>query len=102
MNATVGRWPSGRTVCFTPVLFSKVLNAKHGKIACTIFQVFGMKRPGIEPRPTAYKASILPLDLGHGRSGLDTTLIRSILDFKRSKNQRQGLRVSSREMDFMI
>ena len=27
-----------------------------------------MTRPGIEPRPTAYKASILPL--GHGRSAL--------------------------------
>ena len=35
------------------------------EIACTIFffKVFGMTRPGIEPRPTAYKASILPL--GH-------------------------------------
>ena len=31
------------------------------EIACTIFQVFGMTRPGIEPRFTAYKGSILPL-----------------------------------------
>ena len=47
-------------MCFTPVLFLEVLNAKQG-IACTIFHVFRMTRLGIEPRPTPYKASILPL-----------------------------------------
>ena len=50
MNATVEGWSSGSTVCFTPMLFPQVLSAKQG-IACTIFQVFGMTRPGIEPRP---------------------------------------------------
>ena len=42
------------------------------EIACTIFQVFGMTRPGMEPQPTAYKASILPT--GHGQ-----TLLASIV-----------------------
>ena len=30
VNATVGGWPSGSTVCFTPMLFPEVLNAKQG------------------------------------------------------------------------
>ena len=30
MNATVGGWPSGSTLCFTPMLFPKVLHAKQG------------------------------------------------------------------------
>ena len=30
------------------------------EVVWTIFQAFGMTRPGIEARPTAYKASILP------------------------------------------
>ena len=29
-NATVGGWPSGSTVCFSPMHFPKVLNAKQG------------------------------------------------------------------------
>ena len=39
------------------MLHSHSLNAKH----VPFFQVFGRTRPGIEPRPAAYKASILPL-----------------------------------------
>ena len=34
MNATVGGWPSGSTVCFTPMLFPEVLNAKQGNSIC--------------------------------------------------------------------
>ena len=30
VNATVGGWPSGSTVCFPTVLFPEVLNAKKG------------------------------------------------------------------------
>ena len=30
VSTTVGDWPSGSTVCFTPVLFPRVLNAKQG------------------------------------------------------------------------
>ena len=30
VNVTVGGWPSGSTVCFTPMLFPDVLNAKQG------------------------------------------------------------------------
>ena len=30
VNATVGGWPSGTTVCFTPMLFPKTLDAKQG------------------------------------------------------------------------
>ena len=30
VNATVDGWKSGRTVCFTPMLFPEVLNAKQG------------------------------------------------------------------------
>ena len=48
VNATVGDWPSGSTVCFTPMLFFKVLNAKLGNSMCH-FQVFGMTRPGVKP-----------------------------------------------------
>ena len=66
-NATVGGWPSGSTVCFTPMLFPKVLNAKQGNSMYQIFQVFGMTRPDIKPRPTACKASILPLSHGRGQ-----------------------------------
>ena len=40
---------------------SQVLNAKQGNSMYHIFQVFGMTRPGIEHRPTEYKASTLPL-----------------------------------------
>ena len=29
-NASVGSWPSGSAVCFTPMLFPEVLNAKQG------------------------------------------------------------------------
>ena len=59
VNATVLGGPSGST----PMLFPEVLNAKEGS-SMYHFQVFGMTGPGIEPRPTAYKASIIPL--GHG------------------------------------
>ena len=65
VSGTVGNWPSGSTVCFTPTLFPEVLNAKQGNSMCH-FQVFGMTRPGIEPRPTTYNASIIPM--GHGRN----------------------------------
>ena len=30
VSATVGGWPYGSTVCFTPMLFPEVLNAKQG------------------------------------------------------------------------
>ena len=30
VNATIGDWPSGSTVCFTPMLFPEVQNAKQG------------------------------------------------------------------------
>ena len=32
VNATVGGWPSGTTVHFTPMLFPKALNTKQGNI----------------------------------------------------------------------
>ena len=64
VNATVGGLQSGGTVCFTPMLFPKVLNAKQREIACTTFQVFGMTQPGIKSWPATYNMSILPL--GHG------------------------------------
>ena len=64
VNATVGHWPSGSTVCFTPKLFPKVLNAKQGNSMGHFLPFFVITRPGIEPRSTAYKASTLPL--GHG------------------------------------
>ena len=67
VNATVGGWPSGSTVHFIslPCSFPKrwILSRE---ISFKIFQVFGMTRPGIEPRPTAYKVSILPMGHGHG------------------------------------
>ena len=46
MNAT-GGWPSGSTVCFTPMINPEVLNAKQGN-SMHHFQVFGMNRPGTE------------------------------------------------------
>ena len=60
MNATVGDWPSGSTVLLTPMLFPNMVNARQGN-SIHHFQVFDLTRPGIEPRPPAYKASILPL-----------------------------------------
>ena len=41
VNATVGGWSPGRTVCLTPMLFPKVLNAKQAN-SMYLFQVFGM------------------------------------------------------------
>ena len=38
----------------------------HGHASTYFFQVSGMTRQGIKPRPTAYKAKIPPL--GHGRN----------------------------------
>ena len=87
VNATVGGWRSGSSVCFTPVLFPEVLNAKQGKIACTIFQDFGMTRLGIEPRPTAYKASIIPPDhfyQNHSRRG--RKYVAQIVNIRRKKS----------------
>ena len=37
VNATVEGWPSGSTVCFTPMLFPEVLNAKQGNSMRHIF-----------------------------------------------------------------
>ena len=38
VNATVRGWPSGSTVCFTPMFFSEVLNANiFLYLTCTIF-----------------------------------------------------------------
>ena len=34
VNATVGGWLSGSTVCFTPMIFPEVLNAKQGNSMC--------------------------------------------------------------------
>ena len=65
VNAAVEDWPSGSTVCFTPMLFPEVLNAKQGN-SMTKFLVFGLTRLGIEPRPTVHKAIILPLGYGRG------------------------------------
>ena len=64
MHATVGNWPSGSTVRFTPVLFLKCLILSR-EIACIMFQVFGMTRPGMEPRPAAHETS--NTQLGHER-----------------------------------
>ena len=36
VNVTVGGWPSGSTVCFTPMLFPEVLNAKQGNNICPL------------------------------------------------------------------
>ena len=44
------------------MLFPELLNAKQGNSMCHFLQVFGMTRPGIEPRPTAHKTSILSRD----------------------------------------
>ena len=60
VNATVEGWSSGNTVCFTSMLYPEVLNAKLGN-SIYHFEAPGMARPGIEPRPVAYKASILRL-----------------------------------------
>ena len=73
VNTTVRGWPSGRTACSTPVLFPEVLNAKQGEIARTIFQVSDVTRPGIEPRSTAYKASILQPGHSQGDQGYTRT-----------------------------
>ena len=37
VNSTVGGWPSRSTLCFTPMLFPKVLNAKQGDSMYHIF-----------------------------------------------------------------
>ena len=79
MQATVGGWPSVSTVCFTPMLFPEVLNAKQGN---GMYQVFGMTRPGIEPRPTAYKSNILPL--GHGCGKICTIVSRGSVNIENS------------------
>ena len=50
VNAAVGGWQSGSTVCLTPMLVPNVLNAKQGN-SMYHFQVLNMTRPGIEPRP---------------------------------------------------
>ena len=42
VNATVGGWPSGSTVCFTPMLFPKMLTAKQENSMYYFLQVFGM------------------------------------------------------------
>ena len=55
MHATVGGWPSGGTVWFTPMLFPNVLNSKQGN-SMGNFSVFRTTQLGIKPRPTAYKA----------------------------------------------
>ena len=38
VNATVGGRPPGSTVCFTPMLFSEVLNAKQGNSMLKFFK----------------------------------------------------------------
>ena len=54
-----GGWPSGSTVCFTPMLFPKVLNAKRGKSMYHIFSSLWYDSTG--NRAPTYKPSILPL-----------------------------------------
>ena len=93
VNATVGGWPSGNNVCLTPMPFPEVLNAKQGNSKYH-FEVFGMAWPGIEPRPTAYKASILPhvpdqeFEIANGKqslrpkriAALDANVLRRLRD----------------------
>ena len=49
VNTTVGGWQSSSTVCFTPILFPEVLNAKQRNGMYHFFK-FMVTRPGIEPQ----------------------------------------------------
>lgn len=50
-----------------PILFQKVLHVQPGSNFYDHVYVFNVARPGFEPRPTAYKASIPPRGSGCGQ-----------------------------------
>ena len=68
VNATVGGWPSGCTVGFTPMLFPEVLNAKQGSSMCHF--------SGLWYDSTRYRTQTYRVQSEHSTTGPGTRSIK--------------------------